>query len=344
MKGSITLSAEKIGISQIKIRVRDTGIGIDKSNIEKLFQAFSKIQNKEDFCLNAQGVGLGLLISNKLAYLLNRSETGIEVVSDLHKGSEFSFKFFDEDSVLNEDEVILSHRKSLTLKNLNFVKLISEKEKVLHTKLYESVSSEQSFENKITECLNKGNLDKCLIQVTDEKNEEIKISPEISVSSDSMISSHIRTNELMRNKIEAIKMRIRRKKCSCPYSLIIDDDDFNILSMGGRLKKMNIPFESALSGELGLQKIIKMFNENCCKFYKLVFLDLEMPQKNGIVVYEEISKFYKENKIKGSKILLVTGYSYSSDIVKHAMSRGIKNILIKPITTDHVVDIIQEII
>lgn len=344
MKGSITLSAELIGSSQIKIKVIDTGIGIDQSNITKLFQAFSKIQNKEDCCLNAQGVGLGLLISNKLAYLLNRSETGIEVISHLNKGSEFFFKFYDEKFNLNEDEVVPSARKAANL-NENICRLISSKDKITSNgKLLDSTSSNiSSYENKITELLNRKTKDECVIELADERNEERKLSREISNCSESLSSSKKINTEIITKKIERIKSMMRKKKCTCPISLIIDDDDFNILSMAGRLKKLNVPFDSALSGEIGFQKILKMFKNECCKFFKFIFLDLEMPQKNGLAIYEEISKFYKESKIRDSKVILVTGYSYSSDIVKHAILKGIKNILIKPITSDHVVDILQEI-
>lgn len=346
MKGSITLSADLIESSQIKITVSDTGLGIDQSNITKLFQAFSKIQNKEDCCLNAQGVGLGLLISNKLAFLLNRSQTGIEVISHLNKGSEFSFKFYDEDSSINDDEVMLSSHQTNNV-DTNLCKLITGKEKMhmpSNGKLHESTSSHiTSYENKIFECLNGEQKDECIIKFVEEKSEEMKYSHEISISSESINSSKIRNTELLTTKMERIQNKMKKKKCLCPLALIIDDDDFNILSMAGRLKKLNVPYDSALSGEIGVQKIVKMFKNDCCKFFKFIFLDLEMPQKNGLAIYEEISKFYKESKIYDSKVILVTGYSYSSDIVKHAISKGIKNILIKPITSDHIVDIILEI-
>ena len=46
----------------------DTGVGIKDDNLEKLFGAFSKIDNESTSILNPQGVGLGLMISNSIAY------------------------------------------------------------------------------------------------------------------------------------------------------------------------------------------------------------------------------------------------------------------------------------
>ena len=63
--------------------------------MDNLFKAFGKVTNAADSALNAQGVGLGLLISNKLALILNEMEEGIKVESALNKGSKFSCQIFD---------------------------------------------------------------------------------------------------------------------------------------------------------------------------------------------------------------------------------------------------------
>lgn len=53
----------------LQIFVRDTGIGIDKEDQEKLFKAFGKLESGSE--MNTQGVGLGLMISNILAERLS---------------------------------------------------------------------------------------------------------------------------------------------------------------------------------------------------------------------------------------------------------------------------------
>jgi CheY-like chemotaxis protein len=72
--------------SQLKITVRDTGIGIPECDLPKIFQMFSKL---DDNC-KLQMCGLGLSISSALVKKLG--EGTITVQSDLGKGSAFTFE------------------------------------------------------------------------------------------------------------------------------------------------------------------------------------------------------------------------------------------------------------
>ncbi len=83
-KGHITIKAEqkKDGII---FSVSDTGIGISKSDQNKLFQKF--FRSEAYHTRGTNGTGLGLYISKKLARLLH---TTIEVESQLGEGSTFS--------------------------------------------------------------------------------------------------------------------------------------------------------------------------------------------------------------------------------------------------------------
>ena len=78
----------------------DTGIGIKEENKKFLFKAFGKVQEGENEYLNSQGVGLGLLISNKLAISLGPETSkierlnlalklGLNVISEFGKGTTF---------------------------------------------------------------------------------------------------------------------------------------------------------------------------------------------------------------------------------------------------------------
>lgn len=91
--GSVTLSATFIDFKQVRFAVKDTGIGIKSEDLDKLFREFGRIRNKEDEILNEKGVGLGLVLSNQLAYSIspNTDRQGIKVESEYGKGSQFSF-------------------------------------------------------------------------------------------------------------------------------------------------------------------------------------------------------------------------------------------------------------
>jgi len=77
--------------------VSDTGIGIDKSNLESIFEAFTQA----DGTINRRygGTGLGLSISKQLARLLGGD---IVVESKLNVGSKFTLILPGSETVLNE--------------------------------------------------------------------------------------------------------------------------------------------------------------------------------------------------------------------------------------------------
>ncbi|MCM1524607.1 MAG: PocR ligand-binding domain-containing protein, partial [Ruminococcus sp.] len=71
----------------IKVSVTDTGIGIKKENLNKLFNSFQQVDSKRN--RNIEGTGLGLAISKELLRLMNGT---ISVESEYEKGSRFFFE------------------------------------------------------------------------------------------------------------------------------------------------------------------------------------------------------------------------------------------------------------
>ena len=84
---TINVSWEDIGkgYAIINISVKDTGIGIDPDDIPYMFDAFKRINEKQNASI--QGTGLGLAITKELTELMNGS---IEVESAPGKGSCFT--------------------------------------------------------------------------------------------------------------------------------------------------------------------------------------------------------------------------------------------------------------
>ena len=84
----ITATAKKKNKDTIQlfIGVQDSGIGIDKTKLEKLFKPF--IQEDSTTAVKFGGTGLGLAISKRLVELMGGE---IGVTSEKEKGSEFKF-------------------------------------------------------------------------------------------------------------------------------------------------------------------------------------------------------------------------------------------------------------
>ena len=83
-KGQITISANQDN-NQVKLSVSDSGIGISKSDQNRVFEKFFR---SEDYRTRAtKGTGLGLYVTEKLAQLIKAK---LELESELNKGSTFS--------------------------------------------------------------------------------------------------------------------------------------------------------------------------------------------------------------------------------------------------------------
>ncbi len=85
--GSVNVSIRSTS-DEIIVKIEDTGFGIEKEDITKLFQEFSRIKNSST--KNISGSGLGLSIVKKLVDLYSGR---IEVESTPTQGSTFTFYF-----------------------------------------------------------------------------------------------------------------------------------------------------------------------------------------------------------------------------------------------------------
>ncbi len=70
----------------LNIRVSDTGIGIRQEDLKKLFETFTRIEEKRNRTI--EGTGLGMNITQELLSLMGSK---LDVSSEYGKGSEFSF-------------------------------------------------------------------------------------------------------------------------------------------------------------------------------------------------------------------------------------------------------------
>ncbi len=84
-EGEVRVSARMLDDNLIEFAVSDTGIGIAREHLEKLFEDFVQIDVRLQKRL--RGTGLGLSLARKFAELLGGS---VHVESELGKGSRFS--------------------------------------------------------------------------------------------------------------------------------------------------------------------------------------------------------------------------------------------------------------
>ncbi|MDP3682642.1 MAG: ATP-binding protein, partial [Ignavibacteria bacterium] len=84
--GDIQVLARQSEGEMIKIFIKDTGVGISKENLVKIFRTDSTVTTKGTE--NEKGTGLGLLLCKEM---IERHGGTISVESELEKGTTFSF-------------------------------------------------------------------------------------------------------------------------------------------------------------------------------------------------------------------------------------------------------------
>ena len=106
-KGGVKMSFEKSRKSKITIKVTDSGKGIPRDQLPRIFERFYRVDKSRSRAKG--GTGLGLAICK---HIIEAHKSRIKVISDVGKGSEFSFKLLlvtkekDEETQHQRDAVV----------------------------------------------------------------------------------------------------------------------------------------------------------------------------------------------------------------------------------------------
>lgn len=116
----------------IEIKVKDTGIGIKKSEFNTIFDVFS--QSDSSLTRNYGGAGMGLAISHRLIKLMGGN---IDIDSTINKGSTFTvtIPFF----IASEDITPCKNRNICQLKNLKNVRILVVEDNAINQLIIEEI-------------------------------------------------------------------------------------------------------------------------------------------------------------------------------------------------------------
>ncbi len=110
--------------------------------------------------------------------------------------------------------------------------------------------------------------------------------------------------------------------------LVIDDDQTSRMVIGIAVEEIGHQATYALDGDEGVQ----MVRSNA---YDVVFMDLAMPNKNGLIAIQEIL-----GEFPGTNIVAVSGKD--PELLERAEEYGALKTLTKPITPKQVQDIVED--
>lgn len=119
--------------TKLIITVTDTGRGIKKEDIDRLFKKFERLE--EDRNTSIEGTGLGLAITESLAELMGGK---ITVISDYGKGSTFKFVVVEE-IVNKESNLVVNEQTTLDYETFEGKKVLVVDDSKLNLKVAENV-------------------------------------------------------------------------------------------------------------------------------------------------------------------------------------------------------------
>lgn len=321
----------------IQVMVQDTGIGIKKADMEKLFKSFQQVDSKRN--RNLEGTGLGLAISQQFVHLMMGS---IEVDSTFGKGSRFSFRL---------PQRITSAKPSISLKKpipqsaagltADPVFQAQLKKDIRRLQItYISLESEEELSSLPEQGCKYLFIEYAMF--TDTVKEFIKNNPEITAVL--VIDFQDTVQEMMPNLLVVKKpiyslnlaMIFNEESVSDNYSnvtdedyefiapdaniLIVDDNPVNLTVAEGLLKPLQIKIETAHSGKEAIKKVSK-------RMYDLIFMDHQMPDLDGIKTTHIIRRFHEEY---ASVPIIAFSAQMSTETEMMFLSEGMNDCVAKP--------------
>lgn len=285
----------------LMVSVCDTGIGIKKEDISKLFEAFEQVDSKRN--RNIEGTGLGLAISKKLVTLMGGD---MSVESEYGKGSMFSFwipqKIFDAKPSVNVRDKDKIKAAGLISNRFLFRHIVKDMKQLEIPYMPIDIAELQRLEDEnITHFFVEQDL------FSEEVENFIKSHPDITailvIDFRSSVKNKISNLMVLKKPIYVLNIAsvfngegvdfgyVRKDNFTfiAPEAniLIVDDNAINLTVAEGLLKPLEMNIETACSGKEAVEMISK-------KKYDLIFMDHMMPEIDGVETTHIIRRFYKE--------------------------------------------------
>lgn len=295
------LSKDEINLC---VSVEDTGIGIKKKDMTKLFQSFQQVDSKRN--RNIEGTGLGLAISRQLVVLMGGD---LQVESEYEKGSKFSFSIPQK---IVEDVNCIQVKEASSIFAAGLIDSPYIKQQLKSDCLtlgveYKELSSARDFYAISTEKSVFLFVEKALFD--EELEEFIKNNPAITavlllnyyddptdfLPNVIMVKKPLYTlNEAMIFNRESLHFYDEESDdinidFTAPTAevLIVDDNAINLTVAEGLMEPLKMKVDTALSGKEAIGKI-------SVHHYDIVFMDHMMPEIDGIETTRIIRRFHKE--------------------------------------------------
>lgn len=272
----------------MKAEISDTGIGIKKEDMHKLFNSFQQVDSKRN--RNIEGTGLGLAISRQLLDLMGGK---ISVESEYEKGTTFYFevpqKIIDATPIVPKLEkavkaaVLISNEyvKRQLIRDLNWIGAeyidLADNSSYNELKVDYLIVEKLFFTKTIQNVLSKYPDMQCLVLADYDRIDAIDI-PNVRVISKPVYSLSL-YNAMGIQEInfgggisESDSFTFVAPDA---HILVVDDNSVNLTVAKGLLEPLNMNIDVASSAAEAIEKIHYVK-------YDLIFMDHMMPEVDGV--------------------------------------------------------------
>ncbi|HDR04321.1 MAG TPA: response regulator, partial [Candidatus Marinimicrobia bacterium] len=337
--------------------VEDSGIGIPIEKQDRLFRVFSQVDSTTT--RRYGGTGLGLAISKRLIEMMGGK---IGVISEAGKGSIFYFKIpyqsvapriqsSEEDPLrkeLSSKKILIAspHRQEMGILEHFFKKYQMQveyavdfqalREGLVSEKKYDFLLIEQSFIeddfDNFYRWVRKDSSALLLLLVFDESlGEKARLIPDVAIVSKplrlswlksslaSLLDKHnIHNKNKTSNETKELENDFANQH---PAKILLAEDNIINQKIAARLlEKLGYEVKVAENGKIALEMLSL---EN----FDLVFMDINMPEMDGIDATKEIRKIYGPDK---PRIVAMTANAMAGDRERY-ISIGMDDYVSKPV-------------
>lgn len=372
--GNITLSIERTAVfedqSTLKIRIKDTGIGMKKDFVPKVFDTFSQEDSSRG---NRYGsTGLGMAITRNIVELMNGT---ISVESEKGKGTEFTvvvtLKNCEQNNlqeflinprdmrvlVVDDEEIAAEHARIIldeagikadTCLNgkdaLHMLEVRHIKHEPYNLVLLDWKMPEMDGIEVAKEIRKSYSNETTIIILTSFNREEI-MDEAVHIGVDGFLAKPLFASSIIeefersarKNNISLLREK-QRADLNGLSILLAEDVLINAEIMKELLSIKNMHIDHAENGKIALE----MFEKSDPGHYSAVLMDVRMPEMDGLEATKSIRNLSRTDA-KTVPIIAMTANAFDED-VRLSLQAGMNAHLSKPVEPEHLYRTLEELI
>jgi PAS domain S-box-containing protein len=312
----------------VVVEVRDTGIGLSESDLQKLFQKFFRSDNP--YVRKVGGTGLGLSIAKAI---VERHGGTITVTSQLGQGSTFTVRLPalarpERPLVLViEDEVAIA-------------RLIAKYIEKMGYRAVTAYSAREGFDQAVRLKPDLITLDVLMPDLDGfALIQQLKAHPEtahipvifLSIVQDRQQGLRLGASAFLTKPIDERKFYETVRALLEPRGqpvLVVDDDRDYAQLLKRLLERQGFSVELAHDGDDALRKILS-------KRYQLAILDKNLPKRSGLDVLQEMRN---SRSLHGVPVIVISGSAHAEETAHTAQILGAKKFLSKKLAPQSIVE------